>query len=472
MQTSPEQRAASHGRRVVIWVVVVVILTVAGWRLIPDAILAFKTTSTDDAYVNGHVTFVAPRVQGQVVRVLVDDNNVVRRGDLLARLDKQPHQAQVELRRAELSLAEAGIEQARARARSLEASGRAARFTLVDTIDRVNASIETLRSNVAQLDQSRALLLTAQEQFTEIARIEPMQAASKLELELKRNALAQAQAAVRVAEDAIRQTRISLGLGAEPAAGKGGEVVPPDLAQRHPSVRAAMADLTQRLAELGVPLAAPAQTPAQLLEHFSQMESSGELERWRTRLVNEAPMTRLAVAQREHAARELELAELNLKYTEIIAEFDGVVSRRNVNPGDVVQPGQNLLAIRASSGLWIDANFKETQLGNLRIGQRVECYTDAYGDRRVFKGRISGFSIGTGATLSILPPENATGNYVKVVQRLPVRIDLEPPLPDDATLFIGLSVTPYVFYRDPPSGPNAGRMLQAPIQSAASTTQP
>lgn len=470
MEATATQSPPSHNRRVIIWVIVIVVVGIAVWRLLPDVILAFKTVSTDDAYVNGHVTFVAPRVRGQVVRVFVDDNNTVRVADLLVQLDKQPYQTQVEQKRAALALADAALQQARAQARATEAAGRAARFNLQNAIDQVNSNIQLLRSNVAELDKARALLQSAQEQYDEIAKIEPVEAASKLELELKRDALARAEARVRVAESAIRQTRLSLSLPADAPAGQAADAVPADLTQTHPAVRSAMADLMQKLAELGAPLAAPTQTPQQLLNLFTKMEESGELEKWRDKLVDDAPMTKLAAAQREEAARELELAELDLKYTDVIAEFDGVVSRRNVNPGDVVQPGQGLMAVRANRNLWVDANFKETQLSNLRIGQRVECYTDAYGDRRMFKGRISGFSIGTGSTLSLLPPENATGNYVKIVQRLPVRIDLEEPLPDDTPLFVGLSVTPYVYYREPPSGPNAGKMLQAPIK--VPTTNP
>ena len=128
----------------------------------------------------------------------------------------------------------------------------------------------------------------------------------------------------------------------------------------------------------------------------------------------------------------------------MVAEIDGVITRRNVNPGDNVQVGQGLMAIRSLDEIWVDANFKETELGDLRIGQPVDLYVDMYGGRHVFKGRISGFTMGTGSTLALLPAENATGNFIKVVQRLPVRIDLENYDPDKSPLFIGTSVVPYV----------------------------
>jgi membrane fusion protein (multidrug efflux system) len=131
-----------------------------------------------------------------------------------------------------------------------------------------------------------------------------------------------------------------------------------------------------------------------------------------------------------------------------------------VNRGNNVVVGQSLMAVRSLTDIWIDANFKETQLDDLRIGQPADLYVDMYGSRQVFKGRISGFTMGTGSTLALLPPENATGNFVKVVQRLPVRIDVVDYDADRAPLFIGLSVRPYVHVHAEPTGPNAGKVLQ------------
>jgi membrane fusion protein (multidrug efflux system) len=119
-----------------------------------------------------------------------------------------------------------------------------------------------------------------------------------------------------------------------------------------------------------------------------------------------------------------------------------------------------MMAVRSLTEIWIDANFKETQLAELRIGQPVDVDVDMYGGRKRFQGRISGFTMGTGSTLALLPPENATGNFVKVVQRLPVRIELQDYDPDTLPLFIGLSVTPYVHVNEAPTGPDAGKVLQ------------
>ena len=171
------------------------------------------------------------------------------------------------------------------------------------------------------------------------------------------------------------------------------------------------------------------------------------------------------------AERDLDEAKLNLRYCTIVAEIDGVITRRNVNPGNNVQAGQSLMAIRSLRDIWVDANFKETQLRNLRIGQRVAVEADMYGGKRMFEGRVSGFTMGTGSTLALLPAQNATGNFVKVVQRLPVRIDLVDYDPDKVPLFVGLSVTPAVDLWSKPAGPNAGKFLQevttTPVSASA-----
>ena len=228
------------------------------------------------------------------------------------------------------------------------------------------------------------------------------------------------------------------------------------------SVLAAQADLIQMAAQLGV-IHSYDQTPKQMLDEF---EKQGDIDRTFARLEAEAPAVKQAEAKLEFAKRELAQAELDLGFSDIVAKIDGVVTRRNVNPGDYVQVGQNLMAIRSLREIWVDANFKETQLHDLRIGQPVDLYVDMYGGRHVFKGRVSGFTMGTGSTLALLPAQNATGNFVKVVQRLPVRIDLQGYDPDKDTLFIGTSVIPYVYIKKPPTGPGAGKFLQADLPQA------
>ena len=214
------------------------------------------------------------------------------------------------------------------------------------------------------------------------------------------------------------------------------------------------------MAQVGLPPPSMDRTPKEALDEFIRRDKEGNIDRILERLVPEAPAVRQAEAKLLQARRDLAQAELNLRYCDIVSEIDGVVTSRNVNPGNNVSAGQALMAVRSLTEIWIDANFKETQLADLRIGQRVRCEVDMYGGRREYEGRITGFTMGTGQTLSLLPPQNATGNFVKIVQRLPVRIELTDYDPDKAPLFVGLSVVPYVYYKEPATGPHAGDVLQ------------
>jgi membrane fusion protein (multidrug efflux system) len=236
--------------------------------------------------------------------------------------------------------------------------------------------------------------------------------------------------------------------------------VPPDLDQTFSGVRTALADLLQTRAQLGLPLGSTDLTPRQAVAEFRRLDKAGDIDRILRTLIPKVPAVVQAKAQLAQARHDLELAELNLRYCDVVSEIDGVVTRRNVNPGNNVAVRQSLMAVRSLTEIWIDANFKETQLADLRIGQRVRLEVDTYGNRKEFEGRITGFTMGTGQTLALLPPQNATGNFVKIVQRLPVRIELTNYHPDRAPLFVGLSVTPYVYYKEPPTGPRAGDVLQ------------
>jgi membrane fusion protein (multidrug efflux system) len=214
------------------------------------------------------------------------------------------------------------------------------------------------------------------------------------------------------------------------------------------------------MAQLGLPLSSTNSTPRNVIEEFRRRDAQGDIDRILLDLVPRAPAVMQAKAKLAQARHDLAQAELDLSYCEVRSDIDGVVTRRNVNPGNYLQVGQQLMAVRSLTEIWIDANFKETQLANLRIGQRVVCEVDMYGGRREYEGRITGFTYGTGQTLALLPPQNATGNFVKIVQRLPVRIELTDYDPQKAPLFAGLSVEPHVYTREAPTGPNAGAVLQ------------
>jgi len=429
---------------------------------------SFNTVSTDDAYVNGHVTFVAPRVGGQISRVLVDDNNRVHKGDLLAELDKEPYQIAVSEKRAAVDTANADLRAATAMVRGIEAQARSRRWTLQHAVEDVDNQIALLHARVAALDKSKAALTLAQVEFDRAKQLVVKEFASRELYDRRQAELTTASAGVTQAQAEVYQIRASLGLTAQPNKGEDLDHVPPDLDQTFSSILRAQADLIQSAAQLGR-VHSYDQSPKQMLEEF---EKQGDIDRTFAQLASEAPAVKQAEAKLESANRDLAQAELDLRYCDIVAEIDGVVTRRNVNPGNYVQIGQNLMAIRSLNEIWVDANFKETELRDLRIGQAVDLYVDMYGGRHVFKGRVAGFTMGTGSTLALLPPQNATGNFIRVVQRLPVRIELEGYDPNKSTLFIGTSVVPYVYINKPPTGPDAGRFLQAYVPHSQTTDSP
>ncbi len=325
--------------------------------------------------------------------------------------------------------------------RGLEARARSQRWNLQRAIEDVDNQIALLHAKVAALDKSRAELKRAEGDVERARKLVPTGSMSREEADHREQSLIVARADVIQAQDDIHQIRVSLGLPAEPDNGEDLAYAPPDLDQNFSSVRQAQAELMQTASELGV-LHSFNQTPKQMLEEFYKRAPHGDIDKIFASLVPGAPAVMQAEAKLDAAKRDLDQAELNLRYCNIVAEIDGVVTRRNVNPGNNVVAGQGLMAIRSLREIWVDANFKETQLADLRIGQPVELYVDMYGSRRAFPGRITGFTMGTGSTLALLPPQNATGNFVKVVQRLPVRIELQNYDPDKDPLFIGLSVVP------------------------------
>jgi membrane fusion protein (multidrug efflux system) len=426
----------------------------------PSVMRAFRTISTDDAYVNGHVTFVAPRVAGQAIEVLVDDNNPVKKGDLLVRLDPEPFQVQVNLKRAAVQLAEADLAAAESQARGLEALARSQRWKTETASEQVNNQIALLKARTATLHTKEAVLERARADFERGRPLVEKGSLSREDLDQRRQDLRVAEASVNQALEDVHQVRASLGLAPRPEKGKALTDVPPDLDQTYSEVRTALAQLLQTMAQLGLPLGSTNLTPRQAIEEFRKRDAQGDIDRILRELVPKAPAVLQARAKLAQARHDLEQAELDLSYCEVRSDIDGVVTRRNVNPGNFLQVGQQLMAVRSVREIWIDANFKETQLADLRIGQRVVCEVDMYGSRKEYEGRITGFTYGTGQTLALLPPQNATGNFVKIVQRLPVRIELTDYDPDQAPLFVGVSVEPRVYYKEPPTGPNAGAVLQ------------
>ncbi|SNB66468.1 membrane fusion protein, multidrug efflux system [Arboricoccus pini] len=338
--------------------------------------------STDDAFIDGHRATIAPRVGGLVIRRLIDDNQFVKQGDLLIEIDPRDYEAA--RARAQADLASAVAAQAQA-----QANLDLARIQLPAQLQQADANVGSAR---AQADQSKANLASAQ---AELARA---QADATRYTQLNRE------------QFASRQTFDQANATAKTSAA---------------SVQSAQAQIEVTEAQIGSAIAqrAAADTVAQ-------------------QLAAKAAALRSADAQVAQAKASLQTAELNLSYTKIYAPADGWITQRSVEEGDVVQANQALTSFVFGTP-WVTANFKETQLAGMQPGDPVDIVVDAYGGA-VFKGRVDSIQRGTGSVFTLLPPENATGNYVKIVQRMPVKIVFDEPPDRKYSLGLGMSVVPTV----------------------------
>jgi membrane fusion protein (multidrug efflux system) len=468
-KTQPPVTAAASAHHYKKWFVlagVAVSVVVAVYFSIPVITTALNTVSTDDAYVNGDVTHVAPRVNGQVALVLVSDNNVVRKGDLLVELDSEPYEVQVNIAQAAVDAANAELIAARAQVNGFEAQVRSYQFNMQHAIEDVHNKVAELRGTIAKLDTAKAKQSRATADYQRALAVQKANAGaiSPMDVDKYQEVFRVEQAGINEAMENIRQIRVGLGLPAIPASGDDLAQVPSDLDQTFSGVREVQGKLMQAAAALGVS-GSYSKLPHEMLTDFFNRYPNQDIDQIFAKLIEDAPDIKRAETKLKQADRNLDHAKLNLRYCKIYAEIDGAITSKNVNPGNNVVSGQSVMTIRSLHDLWIDANFKETQLAKLRIGQPVKIEADMYGNHQEFNGRISGFTMGTGQTLSLLPPQNATGNYVKIVQRLPVKIELTDYDPDKIPLFVGLSVTPYVYFKEAPAGPNAGRILQPLLAS-------
>src|ERR1051325_3087403 len=288
----PDQRP-SRRRRLLIGALGALVLVALGIFGTPWLLTSLNTVSTDDAYVNGHVTFVAPQVDGQISRVVVENNNRVHKGELLAQLDKEPFQEAVAVKKAAVETAAANLQAAKAAVRDIEAQARARRWGLQNAVQDVKNKIALLHARVAALDKSKADLTLAQADFFRARQLLETAAGSRQEFDRAQRALSTANAQVTEALAEVYQVRASLGLPAQPDGGKGLDQVPPDLDQTFSTVLAAQAELIQTAAQLGV-IHSYEQTPKQMVEEF---EKQGDINRTFARLETEAPAVKQAEAK-------------------------------------------------------------------------------------------------------------------------------------------------------------------------------
>ena len=370
--------------------------------------------STDDAQVDTHVTEIAARVGGTVARVAVNDNQIVDVGAVLVELDPRDYQVAVDKARAELADA--------------SATAVAAQSNVPITSTTATSNLTTARGGIAQAEGGVA----AAEKEVEAARARLTTAQARLR-EAEANATKSARDVERLrgllAKDEVSQQQFDATSAAAEAQKAGVDSARSQVAEAEAGIRVAESKLLQ----------ARAGEQRARAELRTAQTGPSQVKATRARAAS-------AEARVQQARATLAQAELNLQYTTVKAPARGVVSKKSINVGQVVQAGQPLLAIVQLDDLWVTANFKETQLKDLRPGQRVTIDIDAFGGRE-FHGTVDSIAGATGSRFSLLPPENATGNFVKVVQRVPVKIVLEPGQDPEHLLRPGMSVTPTVYTR-------------------------
>jgi membrane fusion protein (multidrug efflux system) len=443
-----------------IWLVVLVLALGAGaYFAYPRIVLAMATVSTDDAYVNAHVTFLAPRISESVVEVRFDNNDFVKKGDLIVVLDDAMEKIRVAQASAALQLAKDQANAQLATTRAIVAQAKANRFKLFSAQTDIRNQVASLRAAIADLRQREAAEKLAKLEAERYLNLAKANSITREQADVRETDYTQARQATLAAFEQIRKIRASLEVPEIPEAGKPLDDLPPDLEQKHSSVLAALGNYAYSLAELGLPLPTFYENPEDFIKRVRANAPNGDVDALIERTILKAPAVETSRARVSQAEQDLAQVNLNLSYCKVFADIDGFVSNRNVNPGDRVSQGQRLLALRASEEIWIDCNFKETQIEPIRIGHPVDLHVDAY-PSKVFKARVTGFNPGTGSSLALLPAQNATGNFVKIVQRLPVRVELVGGNPRDTPLFVGLSCVPYIKVKEAPEGPNAGQRLR------------
>src|SRR3984893_714590 len=320
-------------------VVLIILALVVG---IPKVLHALSTVSTDDAYVNSYVTFVAPRVAGQVARVLVEDNNRVKKEDVLVELDPEPNTLQVAIKQAAVDSAQAELVVAEATARGTVAQTRSARFKLIRTIEDVDNQVAIIRARVATWQQTKATLVLAKAEFDRAERLLASKVTSAEEYDQKRETLEVAKAQVEQALENIYEARVALGLPAEPSKGSSLADVPANLDQTFSSVRQSLADLLQSAAKLGVRPSSYNLTPKEVIEEFYKRDPGGDIDRIYASVVQNAPDLKRAQASLLQPHRYLNRKTFFLRFCAVVGEIYGFAPRRNVNPGNNVQVGQSL----------------------------------------------------------------------------------------------------------------------------------
>jgi membrane fusion protein (multidrug efflux system) len=387
-------------------------LTVVGGVVLIVAIVGLflyyhNRESTDDAQIDGHITPIASKIYGKVASVLVDDNQAVKAGQVLVKIDPRDYQAAVDQAKAALELA--------------ESEARSAGVDVPRTAENVASGTS---SADAQLLGAQADVASAQATYEQAQTADLAYAQANVNKSMANAALAQADLArykPLMERDEISKQQYDAAKANADATASALKADQEKLAQAQRNVEVVKAQLDAAKARV---MQARAGVEGALADKKQVGMRTADAQ--------------AKVAKVAQARAALDAAQLNLSYTEVVAPVDGVATHKQVETGQIVQAGQGLLVVVPLQDVWVTANFKETQLRNMHPGQKAEVKVDTYG--KTFSGHVDSIAGATGGVLSLLPPENATGNYVKVVQRIPVKIVLDPVPADKAVLRPGMNV--------------------------------
>jgi membrane fusion protein, multidrug efflux system len=391
-----QEPATGRKRRIIIPIAVIVIILGAIWGF-PKMMYALHHTGTDDAEITGNITTISPKVKGEVIAVYVVENQTVRRGDKLVQLDDRDY-------KVALAQAQAAYNQAVA---NMQAATTAVPQQSIVTV----AQTSQARAGIAQAASG---VLSAQEK---VASAHADFAAAQANAIKAAHDVTRAQ--ILVSEGAISKSDFDAYQAAYVGAAADRDAAKQNIVAAEAAVNQAQAQVSASQAQL---------QQAQTGNQTTQIKSA------------QAAVSR---AQVQAAAAALANAKLQESYTDITAPINGVISKKSVNVGDTVSVDQPLMAIADQTHLWIEANLKETQIGNVRVGQPVDIDVDAFPNQK-FRGYVESLSAATGATFALIPPDNASGNFTKVVQRVPVRIAIDPRSDPNHELRQGLSVEVHI----------------------------
>jgi len=395
------------GRTLVVLLVVVVVACGGYymWRY-------FNTyESTDDAQIDGHINAVSARISGNVLEIRAEDEQVVKAGDVVVRIDPRDYEVAVAKAEADLRDAEAALE--------------SSRIDIPITATNTASQLKTANSSRAD---AAAFLLGAQRH-----------------LGAARDRLASAEALVRDAEANVKRTsddvaRYKLLVDKNEIPRQRYDTAVAQAASAEATLDSRKAAVREAEQNIAVAESSIEQASQRIPQADATIESA--MTAPKQVQVSEA-RAKSAAAQVAQKKALLDQAKLNLSYCTIVAPVNGIVGKKTVELGENVSPGEQLMAVVPLDDIWVTANFKETQLSRMNPGQRVRFTVDASG--KEYNGKLQAVGGASGSRFSLLPPENATGNYVKVVQRIPVRINLEPGQNDDHRLRPGMSVDPKVY---------------------------